>query len=130
VLLHQHSVYVKMVKSGKPHVKAGYMDLGDVELYASVAFYIRDVILAFKEEWEEHGYKFNFRSARLDFHTAMVLTGGTFNDKNVRKVKKRFNVTWNDFVERVEVADVTKRERITIYMSIELLIIHHISECR
>ncbi|KAG2079583.1 uncharacterized protein F5147DRAFT_818863 [Suillus discolor] len=41
----------------------------------------------------------------------MVLTGGTFNDKNVRKVKKRFNVTWNDFVERVEVADVMKHEK-------------------
>jgi hypothetical protein len=41
---------------------------------------------------------------------AMVLTGGTFNDLNVRKVKKRFNVTWNDFVERVEVTDVMKRK--------------------
>ncbi|KAG2045947.1 hypothetical protein BDR06DRAFT_1015164 [Suillus hirtellus] len=108
VLFHQHGVYAKMIRNGKPHVKTGYMDPGDLQLYTSVAFYIRDVIFAFKEEWEEHGYKFKFRSARLEFHTAMVLTGGTFNNKNVRKVKKKFNVTWNDFVERVEVADVMK----------------------
>lgn len=87
------------------------MDPGDLQLYVSVAAYLRDVIFAFKEEWEVEGYKPNFRSARLEFHTAMVLTGGAFNDQNVRKVKKRYGVTWDDFVKRVEVPDVMKRKQ-------------------
>ncbi|KAG2360977.1 hypothetical protein BDR07DRAFT_1486439 [Suillus spraguei] len=108
VLLHQHGVYVKMLTNGEPKVKEGRMGPGDLQLYTSVAAYIRDVIVAFKEEWEEVGYEPKFRSARLEFHMAMVLTGGAFNDQNLRRVKKKFNVTWNDFVKRVEVTDVTK----------------------
>ncbi|KAG2108229.1 uncharacterized protein F5147DRAFT_652952 [Suillus discolor] len=38
----------------------------------------------------------------------MVLTGGTFNSKNVWKVQDKFNVTWQDFVQRIEVTDIMK----------------------
>ncbi|KAG2354159.1 hypothetical protein BDR07DRAFT_1382473 [Suillus spraguei] len=38
----------------------------------------------------------------------MVLTGGTFNDRNVRKMQKKFNVTWDHFAQHVEVTDVMK----------------------
>jgi hypothetical protein len=108
--MHQHGVYVKMITGGEPKVKEGNMNPADLELYVNVAAYLRDLIYAFKEEWEGDGYKPKFRSARLEFHMAMVLTGGTFNDLNVQKVKKRFSVTWNDFVARVEVTDVMKRK--------------------
>ncbi|KAG1813015.1 hypothetical protein EV424DRAFT_1349138 [Suillus variegatus] len=97
-----------MVTRGAPMVKEDRMDPRDVRTYVNVAAYLRDVILAFKEEWEGEGYKPTFRSPRLEFHVAMVLTGGTFNSKNVRKVKDKFNVTWQDFVQLVEVTDVMK----------------------
>lgn len=103
------------------------MDPQDLQLYASVAAYFRDVILAFKEEWEGEGYKSQFRSARLEFHMAMVLTGSTYNDRNVRKMQEKFNVTWNDFLHRVEVTDVMKREHCPRRLSITLLMIHYIS---
>ncbi|KAG2121472.1 hypothetical protein DEU56DRAFT_760646 [Suillus clintonianus] len=108
VLLHQHGVYVNMLKYGEPKVKEGLMDPADLQSYVSVAAYLRDVILAFMEEWEGEGFKAKFRSARLEFHMAMALTGGAFTDRNMRKVQKRFNVTWNDFVGRVEVTDIMK----------------------
>ena len=110
VMLHQHGVYVKMFTSGKQMAMDDRMDPEDVQLYQSVAAYLRDVILAFKEEWEGEGYPDQFRSARLEFHVAMVLTGGAFNDKNVRRLQKKYNVSWDDFVEHVEVTDVMKRE--------------------
>ncbi|KAG1818572.1 uncharacterized protein BJ212DRAFT_1479578 [Suillus subaureus] len=91
------------------------MDPGDLQLYESMAVYLRDIILAFKEEWEDEGYTLKFCSAHLEFYMAMVLTGGTFNDQNVQKVKKRFNVTWNNFVEHVEVTDVRKHENENAY---------------
>ncbi|KAG1830495.1 hypothetical protein DFJ58DRAFT_848445 [Suillus subalutaceus] len=106
--MHQHNVYVQIITNGAPIVKENRMDEGDLQLYVSVAAYLRDVIYAFKEEWEGEGYKPKFRSARLEFHMAMVLTGGMFTDRNVQKVQKKFNVTWNHFVERVEVTDVLK----------------------
>ncbi|KAG2360972.1 hypothetical protein BDR07DRAFT_1486434 [Suillus spraguei] len=108
ILLHQHNVYVQMITNSLPIVQEDRMDPQDLEVYVSVAAYLRDVILAFKEEWEDDGYKTKFRSARLEFHIAMVLTGGTFNDRNVRKMQKKFNVTWDHFAQRVEVTDVMK----------------------
>jgi hypothetical protein len=118
-----------MLTNGEPKVKEGRMDPEDLQLYESVAAYLRDVILAFKEEWEGEGYKTKFRSARLEFHMAMVLTGGAFNDLNVRKVTKKFNVTWDNFVDHVEVTDVLKREQISIHPYITtILTINCISE--
>jgi hypothetical protein len=116
-----------MVTRGAPMVKEDRMDPRDVRTYLNVAAYLRDVILAFKEEWEGEGYKPTFRSPRLEFHVAMVLTGGTFNSKNVRKVQDKFNVTWQDFVQRVEVTDVMKREQSARHLSVILLIMNVIS---
>jgi hypothetical protein len=43
-------VYVKMVTSGEKIMKDDHMDLGDIQLYQSVAVYLKDVIFTFKEE--------------------------------------------------------------------------------
>lgn len=109
-------------------VKEDRMDPREVRAFMSVAAYLRDVILAFKEEWEGEEHKSTFRSARLEFHIAMVLTGGMFNNKNMRRVQDKYNVIWNDFVQRVEVTDVMKREHSVRHLSVKLLMLNVISQ--
>lgn len=89
------------------------MDPKNLHLYASMATYLKDVMLAFKEETVASGNDRTTgiqRSARLDFHYALALSGRTYTKLNCRKMEKKFNVKWEDFLSGVNIAELARRE--------------------
>jgi hypothetical protein len=94
-------------------VDKGRADPKYLQLYTSMLVYLKDVMCAFKEETEAAGndrFVGLERSARLDFHYALALSGQTFTESNCRKMKKKFNVRWPDFLTGVNIPELTKRE--------------------
>lgn len=89
-----------MVTKYTAEVDRGCVDPKYLQLYMSVVTYLKDVMLAFKEETDAlgndrvHGLQ---RSACLDFHHALALSGGTFIESNRRKMERKFKVKWTDF---------------------------------
>lgn len=91
----------------------GRVDPMEVQLYTSMLAYLKDVMVAFMEETEASGNTRSGgleRSARLDFHYALAISGAKFTDSNYRKMGKMFNVKWTDFLTGVNIPALAKRE--------------------
>jgi hypothetical protein len=102
-----------MVTKYTAEVDRGRVDPKYLQLYASMVAYLKDVMLAFKEETEASGKDPVValqRSARLDFHYALALSGQTFTESNCRKMEKMFKVKWTDFLTGVNIPELSKRE--------------------
>jgi hypothetical protein len=89
------------------------MDPNHLRLYTSMVAYLKDVMFAFKEETEASGNSCPTgiqRSARLDFHYALALSGRSYTESNRRKMEKKFNVKWEDFISGVNIQELAERE--------------------
>ena len=112
-LHHQWIVYVNIVSKFAVEVAGNRADPKDLQLYTSVVAYLKDVMVAFQEETEAAGNNGGhslLRSARLDFHYALTLSGGKFTQSNYRKMQKKFNVKWTDFLTGVNIPQLVERE--------------------
>ncbi|KAG2121477.1 hypothetical protein DEU56DRAFT_918162 [Suillus clintonianus] len=110
-LHYQWRKYVEMVAKLAVEVDRGRVDPLRLQLYTSVVAYLKDVMFAFKEETDALGNDFGdvlHRSARLDFHYALVLSGGTFTESNQRKMERKFHVKWIDFKTGVNIPELAK----------------------
>lgn len=112
-LHYQWLIYVTIVTKLASEVARDRADPNELQLYTSVVAYLKDVMIAFQEETEFAGNDDGNalqRSARLDFHYALTLSGATFTQSNCRKMEKMFNVKWADFLAGVNIPQLAKRE--------------------
>ncbi|KAG0693006.1 hypothetical protein DFH29DRAFT_881820 [Suillus ampliporus] len=111
VVIHQNRVYRTMMVRCEEQANKGLIDPADVKLYANVAAYLRDVLCGFEEECDEYtGTAGPFRSARLDFHFALVIAGkSSFTPGSARKLEKKLGVTWESILRGEEVPEIEKR---------------------
>ncbi|KAG2360978.1 hypothetical protein BDR07DRAFT_1486440 [Suillus spraguei] len=108
---HQWLKYVEMVTKYAIEVDGGRVDPKYLQLYTSMVAYLKDVMFAFKEETDASGNNDLIglqRSARLDFHYALALSGQTFTESNRRKMEKKFKVRWEDFITGVNIPELAK----------------------
>lgn len=90
-----------MVTKYTAEVDRDRVDPKYLQLYVSMAAYLKDVMLAFKEEMEaseKDPMVALQRSAHLDFHHVLALSGQTFTELDCQKMEKMFKVKWMDFL--------------------------------
>lgn len=105
--------YTEIVTKYTVELDRGRVNPMEVRLYTSMVAYLKDVMVAFVEETEASGNHRLIglqRSARLDFHYALAISGAKFTESNYRKMGKMFNVTWTDFLTGVNIPALAKRE--------------------
>ncbi|KAG0692219.1 hypothetical protein DFH29DRAFT_882808 [Suillus ampliporus] len=110
VVIHQNRVYRNMMVQCDEQVNKDLIDPVDVNLYANVAAYLRDVLHGFEEECDKYmGSADQFRSAHLNFHFALVIAGrSSFTPGSTWKLEKKLGATWESILRGEEVPEIEK----------------------